>query len=126
MKENVSQNVRILNLYRMEFAKAVIFLIKNVQNATKADVKIVKKDSIQKETPVNNVLQFLRIVHFAVPPNALLVKMEKSYKKTSALKSVKKIISLKKESAEIVMKHFQIVRNALSWSAQNAVRIIYC
>ena len=114
MKENVSQNVRILNLNRMEFAKAVIILIKNVQNATKTDVKIVKKDSIQKETPVNNVLQFLRIVHFAVPQNALLVKMEKSYKKTNALKTVKKIISLKKESADIVMKHFQIVRNALS------------
>ena len=63
----------------MEFVKDVIILIKNVQNATKMDAKIVKKVFMQKTTPVNSALQFLRIVHFALPPNALLVKMEKSY-----------------------------------------------
>ena len=56
----------------------------------------------------------MRTVHCAVPHNVLLVKMEKSYKKTDASKTVKKIISLKKESAGNVMKHFKIVRNALS------------
>ena len=124
MKENVCLNVRILNLSRMGYVKDVIILIKNVQNVARVDVKIVKKDFIYKKSPVSSVLQFLRIVHFAVPPNALLVKMEKSYKKMDALKSVKKIISIKKESANIAMKHFQIVRNALSWSAQNVIKVI--
>ena len=121
MIKNVCLNVHIVNLNRMEFVKDVIILIKNAQNALKMDVKIVKKDFIQKKTLANYVHQFLKIVHYAVPPNVLLAKKEKSYLKTDALKTVKKIISLKKESADIVMKHFQIVRNAISWSAQNAV-----
>ena len=56
MKENVYLNARLLNLNRIEFVKDVIILIKNVQNVTIMDVKIVKKDFIYKKTLVNNVL----------------------------------------------------------------------
>ena len=98
----------------MEFVRDVIILIKNVQNVLKMDVNIVKRDFIQNKTLANSALQYLRIVHCAVPLNALIVKMEKSYLKKAALKIVKKIIFSKKESADIVMKYFQIVRNALS------------
>ena len=78
MKENVCLNVQIINLNIMEFVKNVIILIKNVQNATKKDVKIVRKDFIQKKTLANHVLQLLRIVHCAAPLNVLLVKMVKN------------------------------------------------
>ena len=46
MKENVCNNVQILNLNWMEFVKDVIILIKNVQNVAIMDAKIVKKDFI--------------------------------------------------------------------------------
>ena len=124
MKGNVCILVRITNLIRMEFVKDANILIKNAQNATKMVAKIVKKDFIQKTTPVNNVLKFLRIVHFVVLLNALLVKKERSYRKMAALKTVQKINYLKKESANFVMKHFQIVKNALSWSAHSVAKII--
>ena len=110
----------------MEFVKDVIILIKNVQNVLKSAANIVKKDFIQKTTLANNVLQFLKIAHFAVPLNVLLVQKEKSYRMKDVLKTVKKINCLKKEIANIAMKHFQIVRSALSWSAPNAVKIISC
>ena len=79
MKGNVCLNARTINLKRMEFVKDVIFLIKNVQNVLRMDVKIVKKDFIRKRTLANIVLQFWRIVHCATRTIALLVKMEKSY-----------------------------------------------
>ena len=63
----------------MEFVKDVIFLINNVQNVLRMDVKIVKKDFIRKRTLANIVLLFWRVVHCATRTNALLVKMEKSY-----------------------------------------------
>ena len=46
MKENVCNNVQILNLNWMEFVKDVIILIKNVQNVAIMDAKIVKKGFI--------------------------------------------------------------------------------
>ena len=79
MKGNVCLNARIINLTRMEFVKDVIFLINNVQNVLRMDVKIVKKDFIRKRTLANIVLLFWRVVHCATRTNALLVKMEKSY-----------------------------------------------
>ena len=79
MKGNVCLNARIINLKRMEFVKDVIFLINNVQNVLRMDVKIVKKDFIRKRTLANIVLLFWRVVHCATRTNALLVKMEKSY-----------------------------------------------
>ena len=79
MKGNVCLNARTINLTRMEFVKDVIFLINNVQNVLRMDVKIVKKDFIRKRTLANIVLLFWRVVHCATRTDALLVKMEKSY-----------------------------------------------